>query len=164
MSVGEHPENQMSTCFSENKAILSTEECKISARKQCLQVKAHLQAALRHPLSSGALVYVSLLIANGNAKQHQVLSSLHVRRHGHNEMDDPRATMPLTYAAIDTHPRVLKLYSDTLSARFPQQPSEGVARTVNSDLRLEKADFGIFGLSIKLNALSRFQSSKTYFN
>jgi len=40
------------------------------------------------------------------------------RRHGHNEMDDPRATMPLTCAAIDTHPRVLQLYSNVLATRF----------------------------------------------
>lgn len=39
-------------------------------------------------------------------------------RHGHNEMDDPRATMPLTCAAIDTHPRVLQLYSNVLATRF----------------------------------------------
>jgi 2-oxoglutarate dehydrogenase complex dehydrogenase (E1) component-like enzyme len=27
-------------------------------------------------------------------------------RHGHNEMDEPRATLPLSCAAIDDHPRV----------------------------------------------------------
>ncbi len=47
------------------------------------------------------------------------------RRHGHNEMDDPRATMPLTCAAIDSHPRVLQLYSNVLATRF-QAPAAGV--------------------------------------
>ena len=38
------------------------------------------------------------------------------RRHGHNEQDEPSATMPLTYRAIASHPRVLQLYSQRLQA------------------------------------------------
>ena len=38
------------------------------------------------------------------------------RRHGHNEQDEPSATMPLTYRAIAIHPRVLQLYSERLQA------------------------------------------------
>ena len=38
------------------------------------------------------------------------------RRHGHNEQDEPSATMPLTYRAIAGHQRVLQLYSQRLQA------------------------------------------------
>ena len=37
-------------------------------------------------------------------------------RHGHNEQDEPSATMPLTYRRIAAHPRVLQLYSERLQA------------------------------------------------
>lgn len=36
------------------------------------------------------------------------------RRHGHNELDDPRSTQPLTYRLIDQHPRLLDTYVDRL--------------------------------------------------
>lgn len=36
------------------------------------------------------------------------------RRHGHNELDDPRSTQPLTYKLIDQHPRLLDKYVDHL--------------------------------------------------
>lgn len=38
------------------------------------------------------------------------------RRNGHNELDDARATLPLTCAAIDAHPPVLELYGRRLLA------------------------------------------------
>ena len=44
--------------------------------------------------------------------------TLFVCRHGHNEMDEPRATLPLTCAAIDAHPRVLQLYLQQLGERL----------------------------------------------
>jgi hypothetical protein len=46
----------------------------------------------------------------------QLLMVRHARRHGHNEQDEPSATMPLTYRAIAGHPRVLQLYSQRLRA------------------------------------------------
>lgn len=36
------------------------------------------------------------------------------RRNGHNELDDPRVTLPLTYSIITSHPTVLELYSKKL--------------------------------------------------
>ena len=39
------------------------------------------------------------------------------RRNGHNELDDPRATQPLTCAAIEAHPPVLDLYGRQLMVR-----------------------------------------------
>ncbi|BDA49631.1 probable 2-oxoglutarate dehydrogenase E1 component [Coccomyxa sp. Obi] len=39
------------------------------------------------------------------------------RRHGHNELDDPQATLPLTYERIQEHPRVLDIYAARLSAQ-----------------------------------------------
>lgn len=38
-------------------------------------------------------------------------------RHGHNELDDPQATLPLTYACIQAHPCVLDIYADRLQHR-----------------------------------------------
>ncbi|KAK9809577.1 hypothetical protein WJX73_003787 [Symbiochloris irregularis] len=38
------------------------------------------------------------------------------RRFGHNELDDPKTTQPLTYGLIDNHPRVAELYADRLQA------------------------------------------------
>lgn len=40
-----------------------------------------------------------------------------VGRHGHNELDDPQATLPLTYERIQEHPRVLDIYAARLSAQ-----------------------------------------------
>ncbi|WP_054949483.1 2-oxoglutarate dehydrogenase E1 component [Numidum massiliense] len=39
------------------------------------------------------------------------------RRWGHNEMDDPTVTQPLTYATIRNHPTVRKQYADQLSEK-----------------------------------------------
>ena len=37
-----------------------------------------------------------------------------VYRYGHNELEDPKATLPLTYGRIIAHPPVLQLYSEKL--------------------------------------------------
>lgn len=39
------------------------------------------------------------------------------RRHGHNELDNPQATLPLTYERIQEHPRVLDIYAADLRER-----------------------------------------------
>jgi 2-oxoglutarate dehydrogenase E1 component len=36
------------------------------------------------------------------------------RRQGHNNLDDPRITQPVTYDCISKHPNALKIYSDQL--------------------------------------------------
>ncbi|MCH8844790.1 MAG: 2-oxoglutarate dehydrogenase E1 component [SAR324 cluster bacterium] len=38
------------------------------------------------------------------------------RRHGHNEMDEPKFTQPLTYGMIENHPSTLEIYSKKLIA------------------------------------------------
>ena len=35
-------------------------------------------------------------------------------RYGHNELDDPTITLPLSYQAVAHHPPVLQLYTDKL--------------------------------------------------
>jgi 2-oxoglutarate dehydrogenase E1 component len=39
------------------------------------------------------------------------------RRNGHNELDDPRVTLPLSYQLIEQHPTVLEIYSKKLMVR-----------------------------------------------
>eukprot|EP01041_Mallomonas_annulata_P001311 gene1311-2528_t len=39
------------------------------------------------------------------------------RRHGHNELDDPMITQPLTYKTIKQHPTTLQIYTKKLSAQ-----------------------------------------------
>ncbi|CAL5220687.1 g2736 [Coccomyxa viridis] len=44
------------------------------------------------------------------------------RRHGHNELDNPQATLPLTYKKILEHPSVLSMYAKRLEERGIIQP------------------------------------------
>lgn len=39
------------------------------------------------------------------------------RRNGHNELDDPRVTLPLSYQIIEQHPTVLETYAKKLEVR-----------------------------------------------
>lgn len=43
-----------------------------------------------------------------------VINLIGYRRHGHNELDDPSITLPLTYARIREHPTVLEIFRDKL--------------------------------------------------
>lgn len=44
------------------------------------------------------------------------------RRHGHNELDEPRMTLPVSYSLIERHPTAMELYAARLEA-------EGIAST-----------------------------------
>ena len=37
-------------------------------------------------------------------------------RHGHNELDDPSVTLPLTYQLLENHPTAVAQYKDRLLA------------------------------------------------
>lgn len=75
-------------------------------------------------------------------------------RFGHNELDDPKTTQPLTYGLIDKHPRVAELYADRLlDAKLVTQAevdSWQVTDCINIVLRLMHflpgSDSSIFGL------------------
>ena len=43
-------------------------------------------------------------------------------RHGHNELDNPQATLPLTYKRILEHSSVLSMYASRLEERGIIQP------------------------------------------
>ena len=45
-------------------------------------------------------------------------------RHGHNELDNPQATLPLTYQQIQDHPSVLSIYAARLEERGIIQPCQ----------------------------------------
>lgn len=44
-------------------------------------------------------------------------------RHGHNELDNPRTTLPLTYEKIQDHPRVLDIYAAKLNEQGLTTPA-----------------------------------------
>lgn len=48
-------------------------------------------------------------------------------RLGHNEMDEPMSTLPLTYARISQHPTVAQLYADSLILQGVISPSDVAA-------------------------------------
>ncbi|WIA12981.1 hypothetical protein OEZ85_006593, partial [Tetradesmus obliquus] len=65
-----------------------------------------------------AVVAAMQLAADWRARWHKdiVVDIVGYRRNGHNELDDPRVTLPLSYAIIAQHPTVLETYSAKLMA------------------------------------------------
>jgi 2-oxoglutarate dehydrogenase E1 component len=51
------------------------------------------------------------------------------RRNGHNELDDPRVTLPLSYQLIQQHPTVLELYARKLQVRGGGKPHASMLDT-----------------------------------
>jgi 2-oxoglutarate dehydrogenase complex dehydrogenase (E1) component-like enzyme len=49
------------------------------------------------------------------------------RRNGHNELDDPRVTLPLTYQLIQQHPTVLEIWSKKLEVSSHYTCHKGAA-------------------------------------
>eukprot|EP00879_Flechtneria_rotunda_P031152 GHRR01034006.1.p1 GENE.GHRR01034006.1~~GHRR01034006.1.p1 ORF type:complete len:719 (+),score=247.47 GHRR01034006.1:550-2706(+) len=65
-----------------------------------------------------AVVAAMQMAADWRARWHKdvVVDIVGYRRNGHNELDDPRATLPLTYQLVENHPTVLEIYSRQLQA------------------------------------------------
>jgi 2-oxoglutarate dehydrogenase E1 component len=61
-------------------------------------------------------VHACLLAADWRARYSRdvVVDLVGYRRNGHNELDDPRETLPLTYRRISGHPTVLHSYARQL--------------------------------------------------
>ncbi|HLS20682.1 MAG TPA: 2-oxoglutarate dehydrogenase E1 component [Bacillota bacterium] len=66
-----------------------------------------------------------------------VIDLVGYRRYGHNEMDEPRATQPLLYKAIDEHPTVVEVYAERLlnDGVIDEQTLPSLQEKVESDLR-----------------------------
>ena len=58
------------------------------------------------------------------------------RRHGHNEMDEPSFTQPLTYKLIKTHPSTLTLYTQQLESEgvFTDQEMESIQKEYRTQM------------------------------
>lgn len=59
------------------------------------------------------------------------------RRNGHNELDEPRFTQPVAYAAIDEHPSVRELFEKRLVAAsvLSSEPAAGIGEQYRSALQ-----------------------------
>jgi 2-oxoglutarate dehydrogenase E1 component len=53
-------------------------------------------------------------------------------RYGHNELDDPTITLPLSYQAVKDHPPVLQLYASKLDEQAVLKSSQVTALQVSS--------------------------------
>ena len=53
-------------------------------------------------------------------------------RYGHNELDDPSITLPLSYQAVKDHPPVLHLYASKLDEQAVLKSSQVTALQVSS--------------------------------
>ena len=82
-----------------------------------------------------AVVRACCLAADWRAAFHRdvVLDLVGYRRYGHNELDEPKLTLPFSHALIDQHKPVLELYA----ARLEQA---GIASKANvTELRVSSA-------------------------
>ena len=61
------------------------------------------------------------------------------RRHGHNEMDEPNFTQPLTYKIISTHPSTLSLFAKRLEEQKTFSPQDIEAYSIEFRGRLDHA-------------------------
>lgn len=68
------------------------------------------------------------------------------RRHGHNELDEPSLTQPLTYQLIAEHPPVLQIYTEALlssgviDTEYARSMSESVLKEFEEQYRESAAE------------------------
>jgi 2-oxoglutarate dehydrogenase E1 component len=65
-----------------------------------------------------------------------VIDLIGYRRHGHNEIDEPTFTQPITYSKVKKHPTPLQVYSSQLLAdgSLTQEEIDGVINGVNAHI------------------------------
>ena len=84
----------------------------------CTDVAKGIQAPIFHVNGDDveAVVSVCQLAAEYRQTFHKdcVVDIVCYRRHGHNELDEPSLTQPLTYRLIADHPPVLQIYTEAL--------------------------------------------------
>jgi len=86
----------------------------------CTNVAKGIEAPIFHVNGDDieAVIHVCRIAAEWRQTFHKdcVVDIVCYRRHGHNELDEPSLTQPLTYSEIRRHPPVLQLYTTELIA------------------------------------------------
>lgn len=71
------------------------------------------------PVAAAAVARVALAWRNATGKD-AIIDLVCYRRNGHNELDEPRFTQPLTWARVDERPPLKQLYSEIVRSSSPQ--------------------------------------------
>jgi 2-oxoglutarate dehydrogenase E1 component len=110
----------------------------------CTDVAYMVQAPVFHVNGDDpeAVLYVTRLAVDYRMKfkRDVVIDLICLRRHGHNEVDEPAVTQPLMYQFIRRHPGIRKLYGDALVAEGLLTSAEVQALDDDCQSRLEKGE------------------------
>lgn len=89
-----------------------------------------------------AAIRCTQIAVNYRMKFHKdiVIDLVGYRRHGHQEVDEPRATQPMMYQIIDRHPNVKQIYAEKLIHEKIVTEDDVAKMTENYRTRLDKGE------------------------